>query len=175
VADAIASGKMAALAIACALEGKDVDREFRGHQIGKGPAFSFRDVLEPPGRDFADLNKVVSFEEVNTLFFPKSARKHPAKLAPGTRKKTFTEVTRGLTPSKVEEESSRCFKCGTCIDCEYCKDFCPDLSVSRNETSGRYEFDPDYCKGCGICLVACPRHVIEMVGETGAEAPGETT
>jgi len=75
----------------------------------------------------------------------------------------------------AKAESSRCFNCGTCVGCEYCMDFCPDLSVLRNETSGGYGFDPDYCKGCGVCLTACPRHVIEMVGETGAEAPGETT
>ena len=175
VADAIASGKMGALAIACLLDGKDVTAEFSAHQIGKGTAFSFQNLLEPPGREGTDLKKVVSFEEVNTLFFPKSDRKQAGKAIPSARKKTFAEVTRGLTPSMAKAESSRCFNCGTCVDCEYCMDFCPDLSVLRNETSGGYGFDPDYCKGCGVCLTACPRHVIEMVGETGAEAPGETT
>ena len=175
VADAIASGKMGAFAIARALEGKDVDREFRDHQIGNGPAFSFHDVMVPPEKNFVDLKKVVSFEELNTLFFNKSPRRHPKKLAPGTRKKVFDEVTRGLTPSMVEGEVSRCFKCGTCIDCEYCMDFCPDLSVLRNEKSGVYGFDQDYCKGCGVCFVACPRHVIEMVGEMVGERAGETS
>jgi NADPH-dependent glutamate synthase beta subunit-like oxidoreductase/Pyruvate/2-oxoacid:ferredoxin oxidoreductase delta subunit len=175
VADAIASGKMGALAIACLLEGKDVTAEFSAHQIGKGTAFSFQNLLEPPGKDGTDLRKVVSFEEVNTIFFPKRGRKQAGKAIPSARKKTFAEVTRGLTLSMAKAESSRCFNCGTCVDCEYCMDFCPDLSVLRNETSGGYGFDPDYCKGCGVCLTACPRHVIEMVGETGAEAPGETT
>ena len=175
VADAIASGKMGAFAIARALEGKDVDREFRDHQIGNGPAFSFHDVMVPPEKNFVDLKKVVSFEELNTLFFNKSPRRHPKTLAPGTRKKGFDEVTRGLTPSMVEGEVSRCFKCGTCIDCEYCMDFCPDLSVLRNEKSGVYGFDQDYCKGCGVCFVACPRHVIEMVGEMVGERAGETS
>ena len=175
VADAIASGKMGALAIACLLEGKDVTAEWSAHQIGKGTAFSFQNLLEPPGKDGTDLKKVVSFEEVNTLFFPKSDRRQAGKAIPSARKKTFAEVARGLTPSMAKAESSRCFNCGTCVDCEYCMDFCPDLSVLRNETSGGYGFDPDYCKGCGVCLTACPRHVIEMAGETGAEAPGETT
>jgi Pyruvate/2-oxoacid:ferredoxin oxidoreductase delta subunit len=175
VADAIASGKMGALAVACALEGKDVDREFSSHQVGNSAAFSFHNVIEPPEKDSVDLKKVVSFEEVNTLFFPKSARRQPRKVIPETRKKTFAEVTRGLSPSMAQAESSRCFNCGTCIDCEFCMDFCPDLSVLKNETSGGYGFDPDYCKGCGVCFAACPRHVIDMVWETGAEAFGETT
>jgi NADPH-dependent glutamate synthase beta subunit-like oxidoreductase len=175
VADAIASGKMGALAIACLLDGKDVASEFSAHQIGKGTAFSFQNLLDPSVKDGTDLKKVVSFEEVNTLFFPKSDRKQAGKAIPSARKKTFAEVTRGLTPSMAKAESSRCFNCGTCVDCEVCMDFCPDLSVLRNETPGGYGFDPDYCKGCGVCLTACPRHVIEMVGETGAEAPGETT
>ena len=174
VADAIASGKMGALAVACALDGKDVDVEFSSHQIGKSTAFSFHNVLEPPGKDMTDLKKVVSFEEVNTLFFPRSPRKQSAKVTPATRKKTFAEVTRGLTPAMGQIESSRCFNCGTCIDCEFCMDFCPDLSVLRNETSGTYEFNPDYCKGCGVCGVACPRRVVEMVGE-GIEASSEET
>ena len=178
VADAIASGKRGAFAIACALEGKDVDLEFREHQIGNSPAISFHDVMKPSEKNFVDLKKVVSFEELNTLFFPKSPRRHPKKLAPGNRKKIFDEVTRGLTPSMMEVETSRCFKCGTCIDCEYCMDFCPDLSVLRNEKSGVYGFDQDYCKGCGVCYVACPRHVIEMVGEMAGEmvveASGDT-
>jgi Pyruvate/2-oxoacid:ferredoxin oxidoreductase delta subunit len=62
-------------------------------------------------------------------------------------------------------------------------DFCPDLSILRNGTAGGYGFDPDYCKGCGVCFVACPRHVIDMVGEMVgemavervAETSGETT
>jgi len=168
-ADAIAGGKMGAFAIACALEGRDVTREFQEQRIGKGSAFSFQRVLDPPGKDSVDLKKVISFEEINTLFFSKSERRHPHKLTPEARKKTFNEVTRGLTPSAMEIEISRCFQCGTCIDCEYCKDFCPDLSILRDEATGVYGFNQDYCKGCGVCFVACPRHVIEMVGESAGE------
>ena len=42
VADAIASGKMGALAISCFLEGKDAKKELEGRRIGTGAAFSFR-------------------------------------------------------------------------------------------------------------------------------------
>ena len=44
VADAIASGKMGALAIRCYLEGKDDGEEFEHHRIGNRPSFSFQHV-----------------------------------------------------------------------------------------------------------------------------------
>jgi Pyruvate/2-oxoacid:ferredoxin oxidoreductase delta subunit len=81
------------------------------------------------------------------------------------RIRTFEEVNGGLTSGRVEDEISRCFRCGTCIDCENCLDFCPDLSILRDTELKRYGFDEDHCKGCGICSVACPRNVVEMVSE----------
>jgi NADPH-dependent glutamate synthase beta subunit-like oxidoreductase len=165
VADAIASGKQGALAIACSLQGKDREQEFGAHRIGKGPSFSFDRFLHGQDKDETDLKRVVSYEEINTLFFDKSPRNQPEKLDPVIRKKLFREVTRGLKPLKMEEEASRCFKCGTCIECESCIDFCPDISILKENESRLYSFDADHCKGCGICLVACPRHVIEMVRE----------
>jgi Pyruvate/2-oxoacid:ferredoxin oxidoreductase delta subunit len=32
----------------------------------------------------------------------------------------------------------------------------------RFEGQGKYEFDYDYCKGCGICASQCPRGVVYM-------------
>jgi NADPH-dependent glutamate synthase beta subunit-like oxidoreductase len=165
VADAIASGKMGALAISCFLEGKDIEAEFQDIQIGKGQTFSFQHFMCGFKKNSIDLKKVVSFDQINTLFFSKSARNNPDKLEPENRIKTFEEVIEGLEPKRVEEEMNRCFKCGTCTDCENCIDFCPDMSVLKNAELGFYSFEYDYCKGCGICSVACPRNVINMVDE----------
>ena len=109
---------------------------------------------------------MVSFGQINTLFFSKGARNNPDELEPETRKKSFEEVICGLDSARMDEEISRCFKCGTCIDCEICLDFCPDISIVKDAELGIYSFDTDYCKGCGVWSVACPRNVIEMVGET---------
>jgi Pyruvate/2-oxoacid:ferredoxin oxidoreductase delta subunit len=79
-------------------------------------------------------------------------------------------VTGGLDPGRMEAEISRCFKCGTCTECDLCYLLCPDISITR-EQEGGYGVKTDYCKGCGICAVTCPRHVIEM-GETQATAQG---
>jgi Pyruvate/2-oxoacid:ferredoxin oxidoreductase delta subunit len=39
--------------------------------------------------------------------------------------------------------------------------YCPDGIIHRRD--GAYEVDRDYCKGCGICVVECPRAAMEMV------------
>ena len=166
VADAIASGKMGGLSISCFIEGRDVETAFQTHRIGNSQTFSFQHFIESPEKNSVDLKSVVSFDQINTLFFSKGARNNPDELEPETRKKSFEEVICGLDSARMDEEISRCFKCGTCIDCEICLDFCPDISIVKDAELGIYSFDTDYCKGCGVCSVACPRNVIEMVGET---------
>ncbi len=166
VADAIASGKMGGLSISCFIEGRDVETAFQTRRIGNSQTFSFQHFIESPEKNSVDLKSVVSFDQINTLFFSKGARNNPDELEPETRKKSFEEVICGLDSARMDEEISRCFKCGTCIDCEICLDFCPDISIVKDAKLGIYSFDTDYCKGCGVCSVACPRNVIEMVGET---------
>jgi NADPH-dependent glutamate synthase beta subunit-like oxidoreductase len=156
VADAIASGKMAALSIASTLEGKVIEDEYSCRRLGTGTAFSLR-------ATDADLQSVVPFERINTLFFTEDSRSNPDLLSPAVRKATFDEVTSGLDPSSMDREIARCFKCGTCIDCKHCLDFCPDISILK-DPSGLI-FDYDHCKGCGMCDTVCPRNVIEMVKE----------
>jgi Pyruvate/2-oxoacid:ferredoxin oxidoreductase delta subunit len=140
---------------------------FQAHRIGSGQAFRFHHLIEGPEKNPVDLKRVVSFDQINTLFFSEGVRNNADALEPEARKKTFQEVIGALDSARMDEEISRCFKCGTCIDCEICLDFCPDISILRDAKLGIYSFDTDYCKGCGVCSVACPRNVIEMVGETG--------
>jgi NADPH-dependent glutamate synthase beta subunit-like oxidoreductase/Pyruvate/2-oxoacid:ferredoxin oxidoreductase delta subunit len=156
VADAIASGKLAALSIASTFEGKVVENEYTSRRLGAGSAFAFRATN-------ADLKRVVPYERINTLFFSQTARSNPDLTPPAERKATFAEVGKGLDASSMEQEIARCFKCGTCIDCKYCVDFCPDISILK-DASG-LSFDYDHCKGCGMCDTVCPRNVIEMVQE----------
>ncbi|MHA2021558.1 MAG: 4Fe-4S dicluster-binding protein [Candidatus Thorarchaeota archaeon] len=56
-------------------------------------------------------------------------------------------------------------KNGTCGRCWI---FCPDMSVrliENDDGSRSYEYDYDYCKGCGICANECPTDSIKMEGE----------
>ena len=57
VADAIASGKVAALAIVCYLTGTDASKEFAGHRIGAASSFSFQHFVDPKTYP-SDLTKI---------------------------------------------------------------------------------------------------------------------
>ena len=165
VADAIASGKMGALAIHCYLEGKDVRKEFGNLQIADRPSFSFQRVIDP-GTHPIDLKKVVAFDQVNTLCFQHGARNNNAdELGPKESVKSFKEVAGGIEASQMTAEIHRCFKCGTCTHCDLCFLLCPDISIVKSGDNG-YTVKADYCKGCSICATSCPRNVIETT--TGA-------
>ena len=60
-------------------------------------------------------------------------------------------------------ETERCFSCGTCIECDNCVHYCPDLAVKHE--AGGYVVLTDYCKGCGLCVEECPRGSLHMVSE----------
>jgi pyruvate ferredoxin oxidoreductase delta subunit len=68
------------------------------------------------------------------------------------------------------------FKKKDCIGCRACELACPEgcvfedpdhthvLEKNQREINDR-DFDPDYCKGCGICAHECPVDDIDMVME----------
>lgn len=53
-------------------------------------------------------------------------------------------------------------KCNICLICYI---FCPDGAVLWDSEIEDIGFNLDYCKGCGICAVECPKKAIEMVLE----------
>lgn len=79
------------------------------------------------------------------------------------------EVVLGLARDVAEQEASRCLGCGTCIDCDSCLIFCPDLAVVRSDDGRGHRVLYEYCKGCGICVTECPSGVLELHWE-GDEA-----
>lgn len=159
VAHAIAGGKMGALAIHCFLEGKDLRKEFEKLRIGKGEAFSFQALLEPEGTQ-VNLKSVVGTKQINTLCFPRAPRKDNPQISGAG----FQETVGGLDPAQLQAEARRCFKCGTCTQCDLCYLLCPDISIIKFKQG--YGIKTEHCKGCGQCAATCPRHVVEMGGKS---------
>jgi NADPH-dependent glutamate synthase beta subunit-like oxidoreductase len=158
VADAILSGKRAALAIHLKANGYDPAQIMPALRLGTGNSLSFQAYSDGEG---LDLKRVVQFAELNTLSYRKAAPQAAGKVRPEVRQRTFKEVNPGLTKEAAMEEAKRCFYCGQCIGCDLCFLFCPDVSIVKEEKK-TYRILRDYCKGCSICATMCPRHVIEM-------------
>jgi 2-oxoacid:acceptor oxidoreductase delta subunit (pyruvate/2-ketoisovalerate family) len=163
VAHAIGSGKKAALAIDCYLNGKDTEEAIRQILIGEGPSLSIFRYLHPEERPMNP--HVVTFEELNTDYFETSKRNDEHRELAKKRNKGFGEVTSSFTEGVALEEAERCFSCGTCNGCENCYVFCPDASILRTEELLSRRVDYDFCKGCGICFSECPRGAISLKEE----------
>ena len=168
VVHAVASGKRATIAMDCDRRGIDLFEVLREIGIGEGPAISFSkymglDSINPVHQN---MREVVDSKKMVFDYFKKVPRIHKEVQDLQTRKRSFAPYSLTFTNEKAQMEAERCLHCGRCTECDNCLIFCPDVSVLRkgNGYFG-YAFDYDYCKGCGVCLVECPRHAITMVEE----------
>jgi NADPH-dependent glutamate synthase beta subunit-like oxidoreductase len=82
------------------------------------------------------------------------------------RQSSFDEVLGGLDASNALFEARRCLSCGNCFECDNCYGVCPDNAVIKLGPGQGYEFNYDYCKGCGLCVAECPCGAIAMQSET---------
>jgi 2-oxoacid:acceptor oxidoreductase delta subunit (pyruvate/2-ketoisovalerate family) len=83
------------------------------------------------------------------------------------KRRASSIVETGLDRKDAIEEAQRCLGQMECESCEICSLLCPDLCITRDETTGEVRIDLDYCKGCGICAAMCPKEAIHMVLEEG--------
>jgi NADPH-dependent glutamate synthase beta subunit-like oxidoreductase len=81
------------------------------------------------------------------------------------RQSTFEEVVGGLDENNALFEARRCMSCGNCFECDNCYGVCPDNAVIKLGPGKRFEYNFDYCKGCGICASECPCGAIKMIPE----------
>ncbi|MEP7181435.1 MAG: NAD(P)-binding protein [Betaproteobacteria bacterium] len=143
VTEAIGMGKRAA---------REIDLAFRG-SVDDGAADSRR-----------DAEAVVELAKINTFYYPPQARSAERRQDVAQRLSGDAEVQIGFDLEQALAETERCFSCGTCILCDNCVHYCPDLAVKR-EADG-YLVLTDYCKGCGICVKECPTGSMKMVEES---------
>lgn len=160
VADAIASGKEAALALDSCFAGgaASVEGRLAAARVGGGSSLSME--LYLGGKRSSRSPEVVRFEGLNTDYFRHSARSSPEPFPAAARVSGFAEAERGLPPVGVLAEAARCFSCGRCNGCDNCRTFCPDVSATLGPEGRR--IDVDHCKGCGVCVEECPRGAMSM-------------
>lgn len=106
-----------------------------------------------------------TFERLNTWYYSDAPQTVRPQLDLARRTGSFDEVQGGLTEDNALFEARRCLSCGNCFECDNCYGVCPDNAVIKLGPGRGFEFDYDYCKGCGLCAAECPCGAIDMVPE----------
>jgi 2-oxoacid:acceptor oxidoreductase delta subunit (pyruvate/2-ketoisovalerate family) len=106
-----------------------------------------------------------SFERINSWYYSDAPKTVRPQLEIARRTSSFDEVQGGLTETNALFEARRCLSCGNCFECDNCYGVCPDNAVIKLGPGKRFQFNYDYCKGCGICAAECPCGAIDMVPE----------
>jgi NADPH-dependent glutamate synthase beta subunit-like oxidoreductase len=166
VTHALASGKQAVIvldALKINTDTTDTDTEIKSicHQcqVGTGPAMSF-EIYQQGKRKQRKNSEIVNFEQINTAYFPNIPAVQVNKLSQDLCLNSFDEVISGFDESQMIQEASRCFNCGICNDCDTCRIFCPEMAIQWDNDIRHILMD--YCKGCGICIVECPRDAMNL-------------
>jgi Pyruvate/2-oxoacid:ferredoxin oxidoreductase delta subunit len=169
VADAIGSGKRAAIAIDHRLRataGEAVHPpDLAALRLGpEGNVSMTRWRGDDPVRRAEPINAVVTYEQLNTAHFAHVPRFRDRYMTAEWTRRTFREANLGLTHEAGVAEACRCFNCGVCNSCEVCLIFCPDAAITR-ASDGGFHLSYKYCKGCGVCAAECPRCAMTMTRE----------
>jgi len=109
--------------------------------------------------------EVAGFDKLNTWYYSDAPKTVRPVLDIIRRQSTFEEVQGGLDETNALFEARRCLSCGNCFECDNCYGVCPDNAVIKLGPGKGFEFNYDYCKGCGICVSECPCGAIKMVPE----------
>ena len=113
-----------------------------------------------------EKHEVARFDQLNTWYYADAPKTVQPMLDIIRRQSSFDEVLGGLDASTALFEARRCLSCGNCFECDNCYGVCPDNAVVKLGPGKRFEFNLDYCKGCGLCEAECPCGAIAMAPET---------
>lgn len=135
--------------------------------IGQGTraASAIEDYIEGNVESTLSQPPVIFSKDLNTYYYEKQHRFEKEAVSIHIRLKNFREIYPSIDPKDILEESKRCFSCGLCFHCNNCYMYCPDSAVKISPSTGGFEFDLDFCKGCGLCAKECPCHYIQMTME----------
>lgn len=113
----------------------------------------------------SEKSEIATFDKLNTWYYSDAPKTVRPMLDIIRRTSTFDEVQGGLDETNALFEARRCLSCGNCFECDNCYGVCPDNAVIKLGPGKGFNFNYDYCKGCGICVAECPCGAIKMVPE----------
>ena len=112
-----------------------------------------------------EKHELADFDLLNTWYYDDAPQRVQGQLDLLRRQSGFEEVLQGLNEENALFEARRCLSCGNCFECDTCYGICPDNAVIKLGPVKRFQFNYDYCKGCGICAAECPCGAIAMIPE----------
>ena len=115
--------------------------------------------------DAPPKHELASFDKLNPWYYADAPPTVQPALEMVRRQTSFEEVHGGLDETNALYEARRCLSCGNCFECDNCYGVCPDNAVIKLGPGKRFQFNLDYCKGCGICAAECPCGAIAMIPE----------
>jgi 2-oxoacid:acceptor oxidoreductase delta subunit (pyruvate/2-ketoisovalerate family) len=130
------------------LAARNIDAWLRGRQW-----------VRPPAHELA------AYDKLNTWYYTDAPKSKQPVLDTIRRQSTFDEVVGSFDETTAQFEARRCLSCGNCFECDNCYGVCPDNAVIKLGPGQRYQFNYDYCKGCGLCVSECPCGAIRTVPE----------
>ncbi|MFZ5571382.1 MAG: FAD-dependent oxidoreductase [Thermodesulfobacteriota bacterium] len=165
VVHAVASAKEGAMALDVLFRKgfRSIPEELSSAAAGQDGALSMECHLK--GLRSSRSPHVVAYEEINIDYFEYAPRLVQPRLLQSERLESFAEIDLKISASMAIREAERCFNCGLCNQCDNCRIFCPDLAVKLDDSLRGRGIDYDYCKGCGICVVECPRNAMVLEEE----------
>jgi NADPH-dependent glutamate synthase beta subunit-like oxidoreductase len=163
VADAVASGKQAAIALDTYFEkGRDaVEKGLTDCRVGVGPAISM-DVYLGGDRRYRNPH-IVDPDEIVQDYFQSAPGMIPSTLDAHQSIRSFEETSTTYGEDAAKKEATRCFNCGICNACDFCRLYCPEMAVIVDKA--KRGINLDYCKGCGVCATECPRNAMSLEEE----------
>lgn len=133
--------------------------------MGKNAARGVNAFLKGQVYKKPEKHEIAMFEDMHPWYYTDAPKTVRAELEAARRTQTFDEVQFGLTEENAIFEARRCLSCGNCMECDNCYGVCPDNAVVKLGPGKGYEFNYDYCKGCGVCAQECPCGHIKMIPE----------
>ena len=112
-----------------------------------------------------ERHEIATFGNLNTWYYSDAPKSVAPTLDVVRRQSTFDEIYGSFDEATAQFEARRCLSCGNCFECDNCYGVCPDNAVIKLGPGKRYQFNYDYCKGCGLCIAECPCGAIKQVPE----------
>ena len=153
VAQAIGTGRRAAVGVDCYLTGRQMEaiKRISLDKEGQIKVEAFGCDERPEANQ-----QVIGYDEVlNPDYYENENRVPMEKLRAPDATKGFEEIYRGYSREEAVREASRCFHCGHCAECGTCADICP-MDIITMEKDGPAVAYPKECWHCGGCRINCP-------------------